>query len=67
MGADHYHDHMCYLPAGIAEKLTYGRVQVDGFEPECVHCVVLWGSNPATSHNPYQWNAVLDRPAAGGC
>jgi anaerobic selenocysteine-containing dehydrogenase len=44
---------MCYLPSVIAEKLTYGQVQVDGFEPECVRCVVLWGSNPATSHNPY--------------
>ncbi len=65
MGADHYHDHMCYLPSGIAEKLTYGRVQVDGFEPECVHCVVLWSSNPATSHNPYQWNAVLEARRRG--
>ena len=60
-----YHDHMCYLPSVIAEKLTYGRVQVDGFEPECVRCVVLWGSNPATSHNPYQWSAVLEARRRG--
>jgi anaerobic selenocysteine-containing dehydrogenase len=43
----------------VAEKLTYGQVQIDGFEVEHVRCVVLWGANPATSHGPFKWNAVL--------
>lgn len=53
-----FQDHLCYVPAVIAEKLTYGQVQVDGFEAEETRCVVLWGSDPATSHNPTQWHAV---------
>ena len=54
-----FHDHLCQLPSVVAEKLTYGQVQIDGFEIEHTKCVVLWGSNPVTSHAPYQWSAVL--------
>jgi anaerobic selenocysteine-containing dehydrogenase len=59
------HDFMCHTPSVIAEKLTYGQSQLDGFEPEHARCVVLWGSNPATSHNPHQWHAVLEARRRG--
>ena len=33
----------------VAEKLTYGATTIYGFQPESVNCLLLWGSNPATS------------------
>ena len=52
-------DHMCSYPSIVAEKLTYGATTIYGFEPESVNCLLLWGSNPATSHMPFKWRDVL--------
>jgi anaerobic selenocysteine-containing dehydrogenase len=52
-------DHMCSYPSIVAEKLTYGATTIYGFEPESVNCLLLWGSNPATSHIPFKWRDVL--------
>ena len=43
----------------ISETLTYGATTIYGFEPEAVNCLLLWGSNPATSHVPFKWRDVL--------
>ncbi len=51
-------DHMCSYPSLVAERLTYGAATVYGFEPEEVNCLLLWGSNPATSHAPFIWRDV---------
>ena len=51
-------DHMCSFPTAIAERLTYGATTVHGFEPAQVNCLLLWGSNPATSHGPFMWRDV---------
>jgi anaerobic selenocysteine-containing dehydrogenase len=52
-------DHMCSYPCNVAEELTYGAATIYGFEPESVNCLLLWGSNPATSHMPFKWRDVL--------
>ena len=52
-------DHMCAYPSIVSEKLTYGATTIYGFEPEAVNCLLLWGSNPATSHVPFKWRDVL--------
>jgi len=52
-------DHMCYLPSTIAQRLTYGTEEVDGFEPQYVRCIFLWGADPATSHITSHWRNVV--------
>lgn len=52
-------DHMCSFPSSVCEDLTYGGSTIYGFEPEAVNCLLLWGSNPATSHIPFKWRDVL--------
>ena len=51
-------DHMCSYPSVVAERLTYGGPTVYGFEAEKANCLLLWGSNPATSHIPFIWRDV---------
>ncbi len=58
-------DHMCYLPAVIAEHLTYGREEIDGFEPEHARCIFLWGANPVTSHITTHWRYVTQARKRG--
>lgn len=52
-------DHMCSYPSEISEHLTYGAPTIYGFESDAVNCLLLWGSNPATSHAPFKWHDVL--------
>jgi formate dehydrogenase (coenzyme F420) alpha subunit len=52
-------DHMCSYPCAVSEDLTYGAPTIYGFEPQVVNCLLLWGSNPATSHIPFKWRDVL--------
>ncbi len=59
------HDHLCYEPSVIAERLTYGQEQIDGWEGGLTRCLLLWGSDPATSHNPFQWHAVHEAQRQG--
>lgn len=58
-------DHMCSYPTEISETLTYGKTTIYGFEPEAVNCLLLWGSNPATSHIPFKWRDVLTAKRRG--
>ena len=51
-------DHLCYLPAVNAQKLTCGVETVDCFEPDYARCMVLWGANPATSHLTAHWRSI---------
>ena len=51
-------DHMCYLPTVIAEHLTCGIEEIDGFEAEYARCVMLWGANAATSHVTTHWHFI---------
>ena len=60
-------EHMCAVPIRIGEQLTYGQPSIFyGFDPERTKCLVLWGSNPETSHLPTQWAAML-RAKKRGC
>jgi len=60
-------EHMCAVPNQIGERLTYGQPAVFySFDPERTKCVVLWGSNPKTSHLPTQWAEML-RATRHGC
>jgi anaerobic selenocysteine-containing dehydrogenase len=53
-------EHMCALPRALAEKLTYGTPALYyGVDPENAACVLLWGSNPVTSHLPTMWRDML--------
>ena len=58
-------DHMCYLPAVIAEHLTYGIEEIDGFEADHTRCVLLWGANPATSHVCTHWHWITQARRRG--
>ncbi len=51
-------DHMCYLPTLIAEHLTCGIEEIDGFEDEYARCIMLWGANAATSHVNTHWHFI---------
>jgi anaerobic selenocysteine-containing dehydrogenase len=53
------HDHMCYLPSVIAQRLTYGAEEIDGFEPDYARCIFLWGANPVTSHLTTHWRSIV--------
>ena len=58
-------DHMCYLPAVIAERLTYGVEEIDGFEAEYAGCILLWGANPVTSHVTTHWRYITQARKRG--
>lgn len=58
-------DHMCYLPAVIAEHLTYGVEEIDGFEKEHARCIMLWGANPMTSHLTTHWHYITQARKRG--
>ena len=58
-------DHMCYLPAVIAERLTYGVEEIDGFEAEHARCIFLWGANPVTSHVATHWRYITQARKRG--
>jgi anaerobic selenocysteine-containing dehydrogenase len=58
-------DHMCAYPVIVSEKLTFGSATVYGFDVEHVRCLLLWGSNPATSHIPFKWRDVLEARRRG--
>jgi len=60
-------EHMCALPIRIGEELTYGQSTIFyGFDPDRTKCLLLWGSNPQTSHLPTQWAPML-RAKKSGC
>jgi anaerobic selenocysteine-containing dehydrogenase len=60
-------EHMCAVPNQIGERLTYGQPAVFySFDPERTNCLILWGSNPKTSHLPTQWADML-RATRRGC
>jgi len=58
-------DHMCYLPSVIAEHLTYGIEEIDGFEGEHARCILLWGANPVTSHITTHWRYITQARKRG--
>jgi len=58
-------DHMCYLPSVIAEHLTYGIEEIDGFEGEHARCILLWGANPVTSHIATHWRYITQARKRG--
>jgi len=53
------------LPSVIVQKLTYGAEEVDGFEPQHVRCIFLWGANPVTSHLTSHWRSVVEARKRG--
>jgi anaerobic selenocysteine-containing dehydrogenase len=59
-------EHMCAAPLAIGEKLTYGTPTLYyGLDADNVRCVVLWGSNPVTSHLPTVWPRVTEAQKRG--
>jgi anaerobic selenocysteine-containing dehydrogenase len=58
-------DHMCYLPTCVAEHLTYGVEEIDGFEAENARCIFLWGANPVTSHLTTHWRYITQARKRG--
>ncbi len=59
-------DHMCSYPCIVSEKLTYGQSTIYGPDSERTECMLLWGSNPATSHIPFFWQDALKMKRRGG-
>ncbi len=59
-------EHMCAVPNALGERLTYGMpAMYYGFDPENVRCVLLWGSNPVTSHLSMMWPDMLQAKKRG--
>ena len=59
-------EHMCAIPNALGERLTYGTPALYyGFDWEAVGCVLLWGSNPVTSHLPTKWSDMVKAQRRG--
>ncbi len=53
-------EHMCAIPNALGEWLTYGSPSMYyGFDAERMNCILLWGSNPVTSHSPMVWPSIV--------
>jgi anaerobic selenocysteine-containing dehydrogenase len=59
-------EHMCAVPNALGERLTYGMSTLYyGFDWQAVECVLLWGSNPVTSHLPTMWSEMVKAQRRG--
>jgi len=59
-------EHMCAVPNALGERLTYGTATLYyGFDWEAVECMLLWGSNPVTSHLPTMWSNMVKAQRRG--
>jgi anaerobic selenocysteine-containing dehydrogenase len=59
-------DHMCAYPNAIGEQLTYGTPSAYySFDGERSRCILLWGSNPLTSHLSTTWPHVVEAQKRG--
>jgi anaerobic selenocysteine-containing dehydrogenase len=59
-------EHMCAVPNALAERLTYGSAAMYyGFDGEHTRCILLWGSNPVTSHLPMMWSEMVKAQKRG--
>jgi anaerobic selenocysteine-containing dehydrogenase len=53
-------EHMCAVPNRVGEQLTYGTsAAYYSFDAEHANCILLWGSNPTTSHIPMMWPEMV--------
>jgi anaerobic selenocysteine-containing dehydrogenase len=54
------------MPNNLAEKLTYGSsTMYYSFDTDSTRCVLLWGSNPVTSHLPMMWPDIAEAQRRG--
>jgi anaerobic selenocysteine-containing dehydrogenase len=53
-------EHMCAFPNALGERLTYGAsTMYYCFDWQQANCILLWGSNPTTSHIPMMWSDMI--------